>query len=408
MASKTTGKESKMMDKASKKLNQQNAKGSKMMDDQEKEQHAGLHKQLRKTKFCMYHLQGACRFGTDCAFAHSLSEMHQTPDLRKTQLCKNFVEGRCVDKSCNFAHSEYELRSTDVFFKKTLCIWNEKGKCRNGFQCRFAHGIKDLRTDAQMDYNTRLEALGFGLSAEEGAPADPIVKPTKLRNRDKADKFAQAQAYPAVTQMASNDPIKAYPAFTQMASNDPIKVLPRACEVPQAVNMPPQLMSAPPQLPPPHPALTSVLSAPSAGQALEALQFELLATAHLAAKQQAAVKNAVATGHRSSLQMDLDDLRQSVAVLTSCCSRLQERVDLSNPLAGLEGIPAPAGLSRGAPALNYTGQYDPHDFARPDFGALTGGLQYNAGDFMRVVSEGLGVGSLEDFEDMRTQGTVSM
>ena len=25
------------------------------------------------------------------------------------------------------------------------CIWNEKGKCRNGDQCRFAHGLGELR-----------------------------------------------------------------------------------------------------------------------------------------------------------------------------------------------------------------------------------------------------------------------
>jgi hypothetical protein len=34
-----------------------------------------------------------------------------------------------------------------MFFRKTVCIWNEKGKCRNGDQCRFAHGKEQLRPD---------------------------------------------------------------------------------------------------------------------------------------------------------------------------------------------------------------------------------------------------------------------
>merc|ERR1719408_573620 len=70
-----------------------------------------LHKHLRKTRFCMYHLQGACQFGSECSFAHSLAEMHQTPDLRKTQLCKAFVGGMCNDATCMFAHGDQELRS---------------------------------------------------------------------------------------------------------------------------------------------------------------------------------------------------------------------------------------------------------------------------------------------------------
>merc|ERR1719327_672759 len=73
-----------------------------------------LHKQLRKTKFCMYHLQGVCQFGDSCAFAHSCDELQGAPDLRKTRLCKSFVDGVCQDPDCTFAHTEEELRSTDM------------------------------------------------------------------------------------------------------------------------------------------------------------------------------------------------------------------------------------------------------------------------------------------------------
>jgi len=110
---------------------------------------AALHKQLVKTKICMYHLKGMCQYGSDCTFAHSSAELQSTPDLWKTRLCKAYAEGGCNDPECGFAHGESELRSTDTFFKKTLCIWNEKGKCRDGDRCRFAHGITELRLQAQ-------------------------------------------------------------------------------------------------------------------------------------------------------------------------------------------------------------------------------------------------------------------
>jgi len=107
-----------------------------------------LHSQLHKTKFCLYHLKGACQFGSTCSFAHSCAELQATPDLRRTRLCTDFFEGRgCTDPDCGFAHCEEDLRSTDMFYKKTLCIWNEKRKCRNGDQCRFAHGLAELRAN---------------------------------------------------------------------------------------------------------------------------------------------------------------------------------------------------------------------------------------------------------------------
>mmetsp|Transcript_113943 Transcript_113943/g.322582 ORF Transcript_113943/g.322582 Transcript_113943/m.322582 type:complete len:219 (-) Transcript_113943:90-746(-) len=102
--------------------------------------------QLHKTKICTYYLRGTCQFGTECAFAHSRTELQTAPDLRKTRLCSAFMEGYgCENPACTYAHGEEELRSTDMFYKKSLCAWNEKGRCRNGEQCRFAHGAEELR-----------------------------------------------------------------------------------------------------------------------------------------------------------------------------------------------------------------------------------------------------------------------
>lgn len=117
---------------------------------EEKPRRTCLHSQLHKTKFCLYHLKGTCQYGSECAFAHSCTELQATPDLRKTRLCAAFMEGGgCQDPNCTFAHGEDELRFTDMFYKKTLCIWHEKGRCRNGDQCRFAHGQGDRQSNRE-------------------------------------------------------------------------------------------------------------------------------------------------------------------------------------------------------------------------------------------------------------------
>lgn len=117
----------------------------------EKSRRACLHAQLRKTKLCMYHLKGTCQYGHNCAFAHSCRELHDSPDLRKTRLCKAFADGGCDHPDCTFAHGKEELRSTNMFYKKTLCIWHEKERCRNGDNCRFAHGASELRPSGPAD-----------------------------------------------------------------------------------------------------------------------------------------------------------------------------------------------------------------------------------------------------------------
>lgn len=110
---------------------------------EESKHRASLQRQLWKTRFCMFHLQGVCQMGRTCAFAHNLHELQGAPDLRNTKLCKNNM--RCQVPGCAFAHSEEELRSTDPFYKKKMCMWHKQGRCRNGSQCRFAHGNDELR-----------------------------------------------------------------------------------------------------------------------------------------------------------------------------------------------------------------------------------------------------------------------
>lgn len=129
------------------------------LDIEESKYRASLHRQLRKTKFCVFHLQGVCQYGKTCAFAHDLRELQGTPDLRKTKFCKN-VNGVCQVPDCAFAHSEEELRSMDSFYKKTMCMWYKKGRCRNGRQCRFAHGIEELRSSGSQSSSSQSGQAG--------------------------------------------------------------------------------------------------------------------------------------------------------------------------------------------------------------------------------------------------------
>ncbi|CAK0889503.1 unnamed protein product, partial [Prorocentrum cordatum] len=67
------------------------------------------------------------------------------PNLRKTRMCEAFIRGRCDQADCKFAHGEGDLTKAELFHKTTMCAWHEKGKCRYGASCRFAHGADELR-----------------------------------------------------------------------------------------------------------------------------------------------------------------------------------------------------------------------------------------------------------------------
>mmetsp|Transcript_6699 Transcript_6699/g.18276 ORF Transcript_6699/g.18276 Transcript_6699/m.18276 type:complete len:274 (-) Transcript_6699:177-998(-) len=67
---------------------------------------------LYKTKICDWHLEGHCRRGSRCSFAHGLAELRKR-DFHKTQLCAFFAQGSCKCGSrCRYAHGVGELRTT--------------------------------------------------------------------------------------------------------------------------------------------------------------------------------------------------------------------------------------------------------------------------------------------------------
>jgi len=128
-------------------------------------------KWLHKTKLCVYRVQGACRLGSKCSFAHSVGEVQDAPNLHKTQMCEAFLAGNCTRENCTFAHGDEELRLSPNF-KNKLCKWFGKGKCRNGVECGFAHGQEQLRSQPE-----ELEQIAPppGLSLEDEAQRKTVL-----------------------------------------------------------------------------------------------------------------------------------------------------------------------------------------------------------------------------------------
>lgn len=134
-------------------------------------------KWLHRTKLCVYSIQGTCRLGSKCSFAHSAVEVQEAPNLHKTQLCPAFAEGKCSNENCSFAHGEEELRLSPNF-KNKICKWFGKGLCRNGEECSFAHGSEQLRGRPRAKPEGPAVAIppppGLTLAAPE-APRAPLV-----------------------------------------------------------------------------------------------------------------------------------------------------------------------------------------------------------------------------------------
>lgn len=105
-----------------------------------------LETRLQKTKVCRYHMQGLCKHGSECRFAHGAEELATQPNLTKTRMCPELLNsGSCERENCSYAHDLNELKTTNFCYKTSQCMWFAAGKCRNGAYCSFAHGNQDAK-----------------------------------------------------------------------------------------------------------------------------------------------------------------------------------------------------------------------------------------------------------------------
>lgn len=76
-------------------------------------------------------------------------------EYEKTRLCKYFATGRCAhEEQCRYAHGIGEVRQPPDFFRTRLCVnFLRFGYCRAGGACSFAHRPEDLRSPSAARYD---------------------------------------------------------------------------------------------------------------------------------------------------------------------------------------------------------------------------------------------------------------
>lgn len=355
--------------------------GTDATSSADKHPRACLHRQLQKTRLCVYHMRGTCQYGTSCSFAHTQSELSTTPDLQRTRLCTSFAKGQCDNPNCSFAHGEAELRSTDMFYKKAMCIWHERGRCRNGESCRFAHGLSELR-----EKSGRSQAVApQGVNAQSAVPCDdPAMQAVVAQAQALAAAFVASQVSAQKGAVESSVPTQHRPAHQPRSPphqnvssleqqhmiqqqimrarethaqpqarpipstlGEPMKVTSGSLHVPQprrteppasaiqfGNNVPKELaalgqlaiqlhqagMSAPPAtVSSPTPGTTNSVSSPAVAGALAALAA--LQDANLACQMASVQQHA-----DSNLQAEVAKLCECISTLSVQCNRLQQQV----------------------------------------------------------------------------------
>lgn len=130
-------------------------------------------KQFFKTKVCAFWEKGRCTRGTSCKYAHGENELHATPDLTNTALCRDMATtGSCNKPNCPFAHSWEHLRATEKFYKTTMCSFFRYGRCRLGKHCRHAHSREELR-----EATRRMNEAGLLEGGDSRSPKDGSGRP---------------------------------------------------------------------------------------------------------------------------------------------------------------------------------------------------------------------------------------
>lgn len=154
---------------------------------------------FHKTRMCLFHQKGACVKGSDCSYAHDTEELKAAPDLMKTRLCQDWLNGRCVSNKCKFAHGRNELRFTHNYYKTKICHFWQQGGCTKGVDCRHAHGEHELRPlPTEASVQRRASVYSAASSSLSGGSVDLIPQPAKTRRGKKTPSGRQAQVMEAL------------------------------------------------------------------------------------------------------------------------------------------------------------------------------------------------------------------
>jgi len=155
--------------------------------------------QFKKTKLCRFNETGRCRYDDACPFAHSQHELEDLPDLSKTSMCKNWLQGCCSNTSgnCTFAHGKEELRKTPL-----------QGKRKGEKNLRSTPAANYMLTDAfkdtfglldRVESSTSFGTSSFGTSSfGTRTPGDSFRADSSASGEwSGSDRAAQHRCFPA-------------------------------------------------------------------------------------------------------------------------------------------------------------------------------------------------------------------
>eukprot|EP00929_Paragymnodinium_shiwhaense_P088836 TRINITY_DN49141_c0_g1_i1.p1 TRINITY_DN49141_c0_g1~~TRINITY_DN49141_c0_g1_i1.p1 ORF type:complete len:297 (-),score=53.15 TRINITY_DN49141_c0_g1_i1:554-1444(-) len=127
---------------------------------------------FRNTVVCKFFVQGKCRRGQACTFAHSSEELRTKPDLSCTRVCRMLVElGFCDDADCRYAHCKEELRDTpDPAGKRVFEAHTRVAKSQNR-QLSMCDSFRARRPS-----QGNIQAVPFP-TAPSSLPSTPILRP---------------------------------------------------------------------------------------------------------------------------------------------------------------------------------------------------------------------------------------
>ncbi|PVU97534.1 hypothetical protein BB561_000494 [Smittium simulii] len=133
-----------------------------------------------KTKLCqMFQSTGECRYGNNCTFAHSKSEL--VPNINNTSnLSQKYDPRKIINPTPTFdSNSNFKQNSNrhNIHYKTRLCnFFMSNGYCTEGENCNYAHGEADLQPSIQRkDFNYELASQASRCSDNETANQNSYI-----------------------------------------------------------------------------------------------------------------------------------------------------------------------------------------------------------------------------------------
>jgi len=160
---------------------------------------------LYKTRLCNFFVQGCCKEGNHCTFAHGEHDLRASPDFERTSVCPSMLrDGHCDRPDCRYAHAKEELRADGRVLKTRFCSFFLNGGCVVGEACRFAHSIAELQEAETLDAQRKDMKVGKIMMREQRRAAFAAGKfdqspPATLQHRPNTP--AGAHLVPVVPMM---------------------------------------------------------------------------------------------------------------------------------------------------------------------------------------------------------------